>query len=59
MEKSPAFKVIAFLVIGVAGLDLLFGNTDKPLLPAFLGNVLTQQIDLVLIVAAVVGLIFL
>ncbi len=57
--KSPIFKVIAFLLIGVAGLDLLFGNTDKPLLPAFLGNVLTQQIDLVLIAAAIAGLFFL
>jgi hypothetical protein len=59
MEKSPIFKVIAFLFIGVAGLDLLFGNTDKPLLPAFLGNLLTQQIDLVLIAASIVALVFL
>jgi len=57
--KSPFVKVIAFLVIAVAGLDLLFGNTNQPLLPSFLGNVLTQNIDVVLIGIAVLLLIFL
>jgi hypothetical protein len=57
--KSPIFKVIAFIVIAIAGVDLLFGNTCKPLLPASIGNLLSQQLDLVLIAMAVAGLIFL
>lgn len=52
-------KVLLWGVILVAGLDLIFGNTNKPLLPDFLGNVLTQGIDAVLIGVAVLLLIFL
>jgi len=53
------FKVVLWFVIAIAGLDLLFGNTDKPVLPDFLGNVLTQGIDAILIGIAVLLLIFL
>lgn len=60
MTRIPLFgKVLLWGVILVAGLDLIFGNTDKPLLPAFLGNMLTQGIDAVLIGVAVLMLIFL
>lgn len=59
MAKSPIFKVIAFLVIGVAGVDLLFGDTGTPLLPDFIANVLTPTIDALVIIFAVLALIFL
>jgi hypothetical protein len=39
-----------FLVLGIGLADLLFGNTDHPILPAFVGDNLSQQGD----VAAVV-----
>jgi hypothetical protein len=51
-------KLLIYAVIAVAGLDLIFGNTNTPLLPAFLGNVLTQNIDVVLIALGVLTLIF-
>ena len=44
---------IAIALIGIAALDLLTGNTDKPILPSFLGNILTQQWDIVLIIVGV------
>lgn len=60
MTRIPLFgKVLLWGVILVAGLDLIFGNTCKPLLPAWLGNMLTQGIDAVLIGVAVLLLIFL
>lgn len=46
-------KIIALLLVSVGGLDLLFGNTNTPVLPASVGNVLTQQIDLLLIAVGV------
>jgi hypothetical protein len=52
-------KVLLWGVILVAGLDLVFGNTNQPLLPSFLGNMLTQGIDAVLIGVAILLLIFL
>lgn len=42
-------KIIAFTLIGVGSADLLFGNTNTKILPDALTNVLTQQLDLVLI----------
>lgn len=42
-------KIIAFGLIAVGGLDLLFGNTNHPILPDFLANNLTQQVDAALI----------
>lgn len=52
-------KVLIYLVIAIAGLDLIFGNTNTVLLPSFLANVLTQNIDVVLIAAGVITLVFL
>lgn len=52
MKKGPIIW-IAVLIIGVATVDLLFGNTDKPILPSFIGNVLTQQWDIILIAIGV------
>lgn len=46
-------KIIALLLLGVGGLDLLFGNTNTQILPDAVGNVLTQQIDLLLIAVGV------
>jgi hypothetical protein len=42
-------KIIAFGLIAIGGIDLLFGNTNQPMLPDFLANHLTQQVDGVLI----------
>lgn len=47
-------KVAGVALIGVGGLDMAFGNTNTPLLPAPLANVLTQQIDVILIIAGVI-----
>jgi len=47
---------IAIALAGVSVADLATGNTNKPLLPAVLGNYLTQQIDIVLLVIA--GVLF-
>jgi hypothetical protein len=46
-------KIIALLLLGVGGVDLLFGNTNNQILPASVGNVLTQQIDLLLIAVGI------
>lgn len=51
-------KVFAVALIGIAGLDLLTGNSSKPVLPSFLGNMLSQNIDVVLIGIGVLVLIF-
>lgn len=50
--KNPK-KIIALLLLGVGGVDLLFGNTNTPVLPESIGNHLTQQIDLLLIAVGV------
>jgi hypothetical protein len=52
-------KIIAFALIGVGGLDLLFGSTSQPILPSFIANELTQQVDAVLIGAGLVLLFWL
>ena len=46
-------NIAGFALIAVGGLDLAFGNTNTPMLPAPIANVLTQQLDLVLIGAGV------
>jgi hypothetical protein len=48
--------VVGSLVIAVAVADLGWGNTTNPVLPAFLGNNLTQNLDLFLILLAVTGI---
>jgi hypothetical protein len=53
------FKQIAGIgLVGVGMLDLGFGATSTPLLPAPLANALTDQIDWVLIAAGVVLLVW-
>lgn len=51
-------KIIGVAVAGVGALDLLFGNTNQPLLPAFIANSLTQQYDLLLIAVGVFLIFF-
>ena len=51
-------KLLVYFVIALAGIDLLFGDTNTPLLPAWLGNILTPTIDAVLIGIAILALIF-
>lgn len=46
--RKPS-HIIALVFILVGALDLLLGNTNHPLLPAFIGNELTQQRDIGLI----------
>lgn len=50
----PYAKIGGVLLIGVGALDLSFGSTNTPLLPGPLANVLTQQIDVVLIGAGLI-----
>jgi len=57
LKQSP-IHIIAILLIGVAGLDLATGNSNKPILPSFIGNYLTQQIDFVMIGIATFLLLF-
>ena len=49
MKMKTLWTIAAVALIGIGSLDLLFGNTNKPLLPNFIANHLTQQSDLVLI----------
>jgi hypothetical protein len=51
-------KILAFGLMGVGGLDLAFGNTNNPVLPAAISNMLTQQVDLALIGAGIVLLLY-
>jgi hypothetical protein len=44
------------LIIAVAVADLGWGNTSSPVLPGFIGNGLTQNTDLFLILIAVVAM---
>ena len=48
-----AKKIVGIGLLAVGGADLLFGNTNTPILPSAIANVLTQQIDLLLIGAGV------
>jgi hypothetical protein len=64
--KKGYWHVIAIVIAGIAGLDLLFGNLPTGtnstgqqttgVLPTFLTNILTTQWDLILI--AIAGVIF-
>jgi hypothetical protein len=51
-------KAVAFSLIGLGGADLMLGNTDKQILPAFVANELSQQADAVLIGLGIVILVF-
>ena len=46
MPKMDAKKWVGAAFFALGAIDLLEGNTDKTILPDFIGNVLTQQIDL-------------
>jgi hypothetical protein len=54
--KTTAGKIVAFSLIGIGGADLIVGTTSTPL--PIIGQYLTQQLDLVLIGAGVVILVF-
>jgi len=43
---KTALVIGGFLLIGIALADLAAGNSDHPILPAFVGNQLSQQGDL-------------
>lgn len=42
-------RIAGIGLIGIAALDLSYGNTNTPLLPAPIANLLSQQTDVVLI----------
>ena len=44
--------VVAVLLAFVAIADIATGNSDRPLLPAFVTNILTQQTDFILLAAS-------
>jgi hypothetical protein len=53
-------KVALWGVIVIVGLDLLFGATNTPVLPSWIGNLLpNQSFDAIVIGLAVLLLIFL
>lgn len=56
MKKWGWTHIVAVVLAGIAALDLTTGGTNKPILPAFIGNYLTQQIDIVLL--AIAGFMF-
>jgi energy-converting hydrogenase Eha subunit E len=53
MAKTSGFKTwtkiggAALIIVG--GVDLAFGNTNAPLLPAPLANILNQNLDVLLV----------
>lgn len=48
VKLKTTLKVVGFLALIVAAIDLLLGSTDKNVLPDFIANNLTQQKDLAL-----------
>ena len=54
--KSMGGKIAGFGLIGIGTADLVLGTTGTPL--PVLGSFLTQQIDLLLIGAGIVVLVF-
>jgi hypothetical protein len=46
-----ALKVIGFLALLVAAIDLVLGNTENNVLPDYIANKLTQQKDLAIAAA--------
>jgi hypothetical protein len=48
--------VAGSVTIAIAVADLGWGNTTNPVLPAFIGNALTQNTDLFLILLAVTAI---
>lgn len=51
-----AKKIIGVALVGIGGADLMLGNTSTPL--PLVGEYLTQQLDLVLIAAGLVLLLY-
>lgn len=45
VTMKSALLIGGFLLVGIGLADLMLGNTDHPILPAALGNVMTQQTD--------------
>jgi hypothetical protein len=52
MNAKVAAVVVGGLVISVAVADLLLGNTPQAILPDAVGNLLTQNVDIFLILAS-------
>lgn len=53
---KPAAVVVGGVVIAVAVADLGWGNTTSPVLPGFIGDMLTQNTDIFLILLAVMAI---
>lgn len=56
--KKGWHHIAAAVLIGLGVVDLGWGNTSNPVLPSFIGDYLSQQVDVVLIVAGGVILFF-
>jgi len=56
--KQSWVHIIAILFAGIAAADLATGNSNKPILPSFIANYLTQQVDIVLIAISAFLLLF-
>lgn len=57
LKQSPV-HIIAFILAGIAVVDLATGSTNEPILPSVIANYLTQQVDLVLLGIAAFLLFF-
>ena len=57
LKQSPV-HLIAILLAAVAAADLATGQSNQPILPSAIGNLLTQQIDFLLLIVAAALLLF-
>lgn len=57
MKGSMVFKWVGAGLVAIGLIDMFWGNTSQPVLPEFIGNLLNQQIDAVLIIGG--GVMFL
>ena len=50
MKGMKIFRWVGLGVAAIGLIDLMWGNTNSPVLPAPIGNLLNQQVDAVLII---------
>jgi hypothetical protein len=56
--KRGWHHIVAIVLIALGVVDLGWGDTNQAVLPSFIGDYLTQQVDVVLILAGGVILFF-
>lgn len=53
---KPAVVVVGGVVVAIAVADLGWGNTPTPVLPQAIGNMLTQNTDIFLLLLAITAI---